>query len=320
MTDLAKREMGLATMPAEMTIEELVARTRKVQEAMRAVMQEGEHYGVIPGTGSKPTLLKPGAEKLLNLFMLDPEYDAPPMYEDGGHLTIVSRCTLFHIPTGTRVGSGMGMCSTKEAKYAYRNQARLCPSCGKDAIIKGKSEYGGGWLCFKKKEGCGAKFKDGDGAIEDQVVGRIANEDKADQFNTVLKMANKRSLVAAVLNVTGASDIFTQDLEDLPAAPAKPAATDEPTPERTNAPVEAAADLFATPTEDEIRKLKARIQAGWLVLGYDTEMQVQSIRKECKAPTASVLDDVTDPAALDDLLKALTAEHAKSGKAGRKTV
>jgi hypothetical protein len=34
-----------------------------------------------------------------------------------------------------------------------------CPSCGVvGAIIKGKPEYGGGWLCFGKKGGCGAKF------------------------------------------------------------------------------------------------------------------------------------------------------------------
>lgn len=36
-----------------------------------------------------------------------------------------------------------------------------CPACGKKgSIIKGKEEYGGGYLCFKKKGGCGAKFKD----------------------------------------------------------------------------------------------------------------------------------------------------------------
>lgn len=34
-----------------------------------------------------------------------------------------------------------------------------CPKCGVvGAIIKGKAEYGGGWLCFKKKKGCGAKL------------------------------------------------------------------------------------------------------------------------------------------------------------------
>lgn len=36
-----------------------------------------------------------------------------------------------------------------------------CPECGKvGAIIKGKEEYGGGFLCFKKKGGCGFKFKE----------------------------------------------------------------------------------------------------------------------------------------------------------------
>ena len=44
----------------------------------------------------------------------------------------------------------------------------------------------------------------------------MPNDDLADQYNTVLKMSNKRSLVAAVLNVTAASDIFTQDIEDMP--------------------------------------------------------------------------------------------------------
>ena len=34
----------------------------------------------------------------------------------------------------------------------------VCPQCGQPAIIKGKEEYGGGWLCWKKEGGCGAKF------------------------------------------------------------------------------------------------------------------------------------------------------------------
>lgn len=37
-------------------------------------------------------------------------------------------------------------------------QDKTCPKCGAAAIIKGKEEYGGGWVCFKKKGGCGAKF------------------------------------------------------------------------------------------------------------------------------------------------------------------
>lgn len=35
----------------------------------------------------------------------------------------------------------------------------VCPSCGEaKAVIRGRAEYGGGWLCFLKKGGCGAKW------------------------------------------------------------------------------------------------------------------------------------------------------------------
>lgn len=185
-----------------------------IQEVMREVMKPDVHYGVVPGTGDKPSLLKAGAEKLCMVFKFGPEYDIVDKEREGDHLTITSKCTLFHIPTGMKVGSALGSCSTMEAKYAYRKGVRKCPACNSEAIIKGKKEYGGGWVCFKSKGGCGAKFDDGDPAIEGQQVGRVANEDKADQYNTVLKMANKRALLAAVLNATAASDIFSQDLLD----------------------------------------------------------------------------------------------------------
>lgn len=45
---------------------------------------------------------------------------------------------------------------------------------------------------------------------------RIENADIADVYNTVLKMAKKRAFVDAVKSTTAASDIFTQDIEDLP--------------------------------------------------------------------------------------------------------
>lgn len=202
----------------EFDVTEVIEQVKKIQNIMTAVMRKDEHYGVIPGT-NKPTLLKPGAEKLCFTFRLEPEYESTDVY-DGNHLTVKSKCTLYHIPTGARQGSGEGSCSTKESKYAYRDSQRKCPKCETEAIIKGKDFTGkglpAGWLCFAKKGGCGAKFKDGDTQIESQVIGRIQNPDIPDQYNTILKMANKRSLIAAVLNATAASDIFTQDLEDLP--------------------------------------------------------------------------------------------------------
>lgn len=198
-------------LPMELSVQDLLAQVRKIQEVMRTCMREGEHYGVIPGT-NKPTLLKPGAEKLNLVFRFDPQYASADHY-DGEHLTIKSKCTLYHIPTQLRIGSGEGSCSTKESKYAYRNASLACPECAKETIIKGKAEFGGGWLCFKKKGGCGAKFPDDQ--FDGVEVGKVANDNLADQYNTILKMANKRSLIAAVLNATAASDIFTQDLEDM---------------------------------------------------------------------------------------------------------
>jgi hypothetical protein len=130
------------------------------------------------------------------------------------------------------------MCSTRERKYGKRKQERTCPTCSVAAIIKGKQEYGGGWVCFKKKNGCGAKYRDGDPAIEGQVVGDVENPDLPDTWNTVVKMAEKRARVDAVLAVTGASALFTQDVEDLPASEppsgygTPPAALRSPRPQR----------------------------------------------------------------------------------------
>jgi len=219
---------ALAATVHELSVEQVIARINKVHDVMKRAMVVDHHYGVIPGT-PKPTLLKPGAELLCVMFRLDPQYQAVADRTEG--LSYTTTCTLWHIPTGQRMGSGMGSCSTRESKYAYRKESRKCPKCGSDAIIKGRAEYGGGWLCFGKKGGCGAKYADKDPAILEQPTGRVANEDVADQENTVLKMSNKRALVAAVLNVTAASDIFTQDLEDQPreevAAP-RPVQVEEP--------------------------------------------------------------------------------------------
>jgi len=200
-----------------MTTERIVKQVGLIQEVMQGVMREGEHYGKIPGCGDKPSLLKPGAEKLSTTFRLAPSYDIQEKNLPGGHREYRVLCTLTHIPTGANFGQGVGAGSTMESKYRYRKAERVCPKCGKETIIKGKEEYGGGFICFAKKGGCGAKFKADDKTITEQQVGRTEYEDPADYYNTILKMAKKRAHVDAVLTCTAASDIFTQDVEDLPA-------------------------------------------------------------------------------------------------------
>jgi hypothetical protein len=208
---------------------ELVQRLNVIREASETAMKDGVDYGRIPGV-DKPTLLKPGAEKLGVLFQLDIQLDNEKTWGPGDHLTVDSKATVYHAPTGVRLGFGEGMCSTRERKYGKRKQERVCPACGVAAIIKGKIEYGGGWVCFKKKNGCGAKFRDEDPVITGQAVGEVENPDLPDTWNTVVKMAEKRARVDAVLAVTGASALFTQDAEDLgqPPAPEPPAAPPAP--------------------------------------------------------------------------------------------
>ena len=197
-----------------MTADSVVRQVNMIQDVMRRVMHDGEHWGTIPGT-NKPTLLKPGAEKLSMTFRFAPTYEIKMTNLPNGHREYEVVTTLTHIPTGAIVGQGVGSCSTMESRYRFRKADQKCPECGKETIIKGKKEYGGGWLCYQKKGGCGTKFKDGDTNIENQNMGRVEYDSPADYWNTVLKMAKKRSHVDAVLTATAASDIFTQDVEDM---------------------------------------------------------------------------------------------------------
>jgi hypothetical protein len=177
-------------------------------------MKHGVDYGKVPGT-DKPTLLKPGAEKLCVLFQLGARKPVLDLQREGDHLTVFAGVTLFHIPSGRDVYCGMAVCSTRESKYAWRKGERACPECGLEgAVIKGRPEFGGGWLCWAKKGGCGFKFADGDPRIAKQEPERVPNPDLPDQWNTIVKMAVKRAKIDATLGATGASAIFTQDIGD----------------------------------------------------------------------------------------------------------
>jgi hypothetical protein len=185
--------------------------------------QDGGDYGPIPGAGKKKVLLKSGADKLCELYGIYDEYSIESHENFETNLFFYRvKCILKSRNDDSVVGTGLGSCSTWESKYRWRESQRKCPTCGASAIIKGKEEYGGGWLCWKKKDGCGAKFAEIDAKITEQATGRVENPDILDTVNTVLKMAKKRAKIDAVIGVTRSSGLFTQDMEDLPPAPAAP--------------------------------------------------------------------------------------------------
>src|SRR5688500_2129908 len=206
-------------MPA-MSIESAVERYNAVTEFVSRVLRRDVAYGVIPGT-EKRTLLKPGAEKLTTFFGLSTRFELLERIEDwtgehrGGEpfFYYLYRCRLMR--GDVLIAEGDASCNSRETKYRWRESQRACPACGQAAIIKGREEYGGGWVCFKKKGGCGAKYHDGDQTIESQQTGRVSSPDIADQVNTIQKMAQKRALVGSVLLAVNASEFFTQDVEDM---------------------------------------------------------------------------------------------------------
>jgi len=199
-----------------MDVQTVTRQVNTVQQIMRNIMQENEHYGVIPGT-KKPSLFKPGAEKLGLVFRLRPEYQIDRSDLPNGHREYEVVCTLIHIPTGQSVGQGVGNATTMEGKYRFRGGEKE----GTGQPIP--KEY---WNLkkigkFDEAQAAigGPGFAPGkvEGKWEICSIGEKQEYDNpADYYNTVMKMAKKRAHVDAILTATAASDIFTQDTEDMP--------------------------------------------------------------------------------------------------------
>jgi hypothetical protein len=215
---------------------------KKGQERMRLIQKElligptaespeGEDYGVIPGT-KKPTLLKPGAEKICLAYGLVPSFEDTWIEGDGAttpHLRVRMKCLLHRgSKEGPVVGEGVGAANSWERKHRYRGALKSCPSCGCEGTIKrsGFEKDGDkGWYCHAKVGGCGANFRSTDPAITEQQAGQVQNPDPFDVENTLLKMAKKRAQVDATLTATGTSGLFTQDMEDAPSQAERKTAT-----------------------------------------------------------------------------------------------
>lgn len=178
---------------ARMSVVEVTAHVIAVQEIMNALMKPNVHYGTIPGAGDKPMLLKSGAELLCMTFRISDEYRIDDL-STPDMIRYRVQCIGHHQTTGAVLGSGMGEGSTGEEKYRWRRA--VC-----------KEEYEATPADLRR-----IKFgkKSGGYYTTEQV-----RTDPADLANTVLKMACKRAKIAMVLNVTAASDMFSQDLEDL---------------------------------------------------------------------------------------------------------
>lgn len=192
---LAVREQPsqVLALPDEATFKRDIAAINRFQHVVHANMVEGHDYGVIPGT-NKPTLLKPGAEKIAKLLGLADSYELVDRQEvwDTGFFRYLIRCRLTKFGTDMVVSEGLGECNSMESKYRYR---WVWPNEIPEEERKGR-------VSRTTKNG-GRQY-------------RIDNEDIYSQVNTVLKMAKKRALVDASLSAGRLSDVFTQDIEEIP--------------------------------------------------------------------------------------------------------
>lgn len=196
-----------------MSSQGVLRQVQVIQDVMKSVMKIDEHFGTIPGT-NKPSLYKPGAEKLSLVFRLRPEYDVTRSDLQDGHREYEIKCTLFHIPTGQSVGQGVGSATTMEGKYRYRPgpvefTGKPVPKAYWDDPSRSPEHLGGKGFVAKKN----TETNQWEIATKGEPV---EHDNPADYYNTILKMAKKRAHVDAILTATAASDIFTQDVEDMP--------------------------------------------------------------------------------------------------------
>jgi hypothetical protein len=193
-----------------------VRQVNLIQNIMSSVMKKDEHYGTIPGC-QKPSLYKPGAEKLSLVFRLRPEYRIARTDMSNGHREYEVTCTLYHIPTGQSVGEGVGSATTMEGKFRFRGGEK--EGTGQPVPTEYWNLKNAGDMEKARALIGGPGFGVGkiDGKWEICVTGdKQEHDNPADYYNTVLKMAKKRAHVDAILTATAASDIFTQDIEDMP--------------------------------------------------------------------------------------------------------
>jgi len=87
------------------------------QSIVQSTLKEKKDYGIIPGT-DKPTLLKPGAEKILMMMGLRSEFEIVDSTRDWekGFFQYQVKCKLHK--GDMLITEGFGACNTKEKKYA----------------------------------------------------------------------------------------------------------------------------------------------------------------------------------------------------------
>jgi len=97
-------------------VQNTLTKISQFQQLVQSQLKQNHDYGVIPGT-PKPTLLKPGAEKILMLMGLRSEFDIVDSTRDfeKGFFQYQVRCKLYR--GDILITEGLGAANTKERRY-----------------------------------------------------------------------------------------------------------------------------------------------------------------------------------------------------------
>ena len=257
------------------------------QAVVKQSLRPNHDYGVIPGT-DKPTLLKPGAEKIAKLLNLEDNYEIVSQTEDWDKpfFHYVIRCRLSDIGSGLGVSSGLGECNSWESKYRFRWipewKLSSTQAAVKDTVPSEDRKYrtkSGTFKCY-----------------------RFDNDDIFSQVNTLLKMAKKRALVDAALSVGRLSDLFTQDMEDsLPPDVAEAVPAEEIVDEGGNGgqrPAAAQEHKTITHPDDPISEkqlgLVMKLYDGLVKHGQDPEYIRHELKAKLEMPADKKLNSLKD--------------------------
>lgn len=211
-----------------------------------SVLKKDMDFGVIPGV-NKPSLFKPGAEKLRFVYRLQTKLECIDKTVDleTNYLDFTYKTTVL-TPDGQAVlAECEGNANSYESKFRYiwvREDA-VPEGVDKSKLEKRSSSVTEFEFAIQKAETTGqygkpveywkkwfAAIENGTAKVIDRKTKtgktmvayemgstsyRIENQDVIGLRNTIMKMAQKRSFVGAIMLATGASEFFTQDLEDM---------------------------------------------------------------------------------------------------------
>jgi hypothetical protein len=300
------------------SVEKALQAYQAKKDLIDKILVNGVDYGTVPGS-AKPALLKPGAEKMTSFFGLAPRFIDAEVVEDwmgkdhNGEAFFFYRETCDLYRREYMIASAGGSCNSFEKKYRYRwvGEADIPTGMTKELLKARDGKISEFAFAIEKAETAGKygkpleywkKFQD---AIANGTARRymrktskgtemdafeigamlycIPNDEISDLANTILKMAQKRALVAATLIATGLSEYFTQDIDDFvtgevtdvapPTKPTPPA----PTPSFIHVPYDQAKEMTAKGSNGVEKKL-----------GEATSQQLQHLVEHSKS--AEIVD------------------------------